>query len=126
MLLLKRVVDTKSITRSFIFNVQLNNKKAFLRKALVFSHFFKTAFFKLRLKASKLYKRSLKNFIKYNKMSIWYFRNKNRKYNQRILRNYMPLHFLYVLYNFKFSKIFYETFRKASLVDASIVFPMKH
>ena len=31
-----------------------------------------------------------------------------------------------MLYNFKFSKIFYETFRRTSLVDASIVLPIKH
>jgi hypothetical protein len=66
------------------------------------------------------------NLMRYSKMSIWHFRKKKRKYSQRVIRNFFPLHFTHILYNFKLSKIFYESFRKPSLIDASIVFPLKH
>jgi hypothetical protein len=59
-------------------------------------------------------------------MSAWYFYKRRSKYVQRIFRNFMPLNLSYILYNFKFSKILYETFRRKSLVDASIVLPIKH
>jgi hypothetical protein len=81
---------------------------------------------KLKLKGSKTYKKNILNLIKYSKLSIWNFRKKKRKYDQRVFRNYFPLYFSYILYNFKFSKIFYESFRKIPLVDASIVITIKH
>ena len=105
---------------------KLNNKYKSIKKAFVLSYFFKKAFIKLRLRASKAYRKNIKNFIKYSKMSIWYFRKKKRKYDQRIMRHYMTLHLSYILNNFKFSKIFYETFRQNKLVDASIIIPIKH
>jgi hypothetical protein len=104
---------------------KLNNKYKSIKKAFVLSYFFKKALNRLRLKASKAYRKNIKNFIKYNKMSIWHFRKKKRKYEQRVLINYMPLHLSYILYNFKFSKIFYESFRRSNLVDASIAISVK-
>lgn len=38
----------------------------------------------------------------------------------------MPLHLPYILHNFKFSKIIYESFRGGSFVDSSIVLSIKH
>jgi hypothetical protein len=48
---------------------KLISKYKFIKKAFVFSYFFKTAILKLHLKASKAYKKNIKNFIKFSKMS---------------------------------------------------------
>ena len=104
----------------------LNFRYEVIKKALVFSYFFKNAILKLRLKASISYRNNIKNYIKYSKMSSLYLTKKNKIYKQRIFNNFMPLHFSYILYNFKLSKIFYETFRRRFLVDASNVISAKH
>jgi hypothetical protein len=127
MYLLKNILKNKNNNIGTFTSIRkLNNKYKSIKKIIVLSYFFKKAFARLRLKASKAYRKNIKNFIKYSKMSRFHFRKKKRKYDQRILRNYMPLHLSYILYNFKFSKIFYETFRRNKLVDASIVIPIKH
>ena len=97
-----------------------------IKKALIFSYYFKTAILKLKFKKSKVYKKNIINLMKYSKMSIWHFRKRSRKYKQRVIRNFLPLHFSYILYNFKSSKIFYESFRKTPLIDSSIVLLIKH
>jgi ribosomal protein S2 len=61
---------------------KLISKYKFIKKAFVFTYFFKTAIFKLNLKASKAYKKNIKNFIKFSKMSAWYFyKKKKNMYN---------------------------------------------
>jgi len=104
----------------------LNFRYEVIKKALVFSYFFKNAILKLRLRASISYRHNIKNYIKYSKMASLYLTKKNKIYEQRIFNNFMPLHFSYILYNFKLSKIFYETFRRRFLVDASNVISAKH
>lgn len=126
MRLFKNTFKTSNEVRVIKSLEHLNNKYSSIKKALIFSFFFKTAMTKLKLKASKAYRKNILNLMKYSKLSIWNFRKKKRKYDQRVFRNYFPLHFSYILYNFKFSKIFYESFRKIPLVDASIVIPIKH
>ena len=97
-----------------------------IKKALIFSYFFKRVVRRLKFKSSKAYKKNIVNLMKYSKLSIWHFRKRYRKKRQRIIRNFFPLHFSYILYNFRSSKIFYESFRRPPLVDASIVIPIKH
>jgi len=126
MQLLKSTFKPSNEVSVFTSITQINSKYETIKKALKFSYFFKTAMLKLNFKASKAYRKNIKNLMKYSKLSIWKFRKRHRKYDQRVLRNFFPLHFSYILYNFKFSKIFYESFRKGPLVDASIVIPIKH
>lgn len=124
MYLLKNAFKTSNETAAITPIVM--PKYVFIKKALIFSYFFKIVVLKLKFKTSKAYRKNIVNLMRYSKMSIWHFRKKKRKYKQRIMRNYFSLHFTHILYNFKLSKIFYESFRKASLVDASLVFPIKH
>jgi len=116
----------KTSNAEIIMTPIIMTREVSIKKALIFSYFFKTAVLKLKFKTSKAYRKNIMNFMKYSKMSIWHFRKKKRKYKQRVIRNYFPLHFTHILNNFKSSKIFYESFRKPKLVDASIVFPIKH
>jgi len=126
MQLLKSTYKANNEVRVYTPITQIHSKYLSIKKALIFSYFFKTIMFKLNFKTSKAYRKNIKNLMKYSKLSIWTFRKKHRKYKQRVLRNFFPLHFSFILYNFKFSKIFYESSRKGPLVDASIVIPLKH
>lgn len=127
MLLLKRSFKITSNEAILYTPVSyLVDQYATIRKALVFSYFFKKVVLRLKFKKSRAYKKNIVNLMKYSKLSMWHFRKRYRKYRQRIIRKFFPLHFSYILYNFKSSKIFYESFRKLPLVDASIVISIKH
>ena len=127
MFLLKTGFKKSNGPRVFTPSTQLTNKSDILKKALIFSYFFKLSSTRLaKFKNSKAYRKNIKNLMYYSKLSIWEFRKRRRKKNQRIIRNFFPLHFSHMLYNFKSTKIFYESFRQADLVDASIVIPIKH
>ena len=126
MFVLKNAFKTSNEARVYTPVAKLIDQHVSIKKALIFSYFFKKAILKLHFRSSKAYKKNIMNLMRYSKLSIWSFRKKRRKYMQRVIRNFLPLHFSYILYNFKFSKIFYESFRKLPLVDASIVIPIKH
>lgn len=68
--LLKKPFKVINSLHLFTYNFKLNSKNVYLKKALIFSYFFKTAFLQLRLKAKKAYKDNIKNFIRFSRMSL--------------------------------------------------------
>jgi hypothetical protein len=105
--------------------IKLNSKYLFIKKTVLFSYFFKTAMLKIGLKGSKVYRKNIINLMRYTKMSKEKFYKKGKKYKQKVFRNFFSLHFPYILYNLKSTKIFYESYCKTDLVDATVVIPIK-
>jgi len=70
MRLFKNTFKTSNEVRVIKSLEHLNNKYSSIKKALIFSFFFKTAMTKLKLKASKAYRKNILNLMKYSKLSI--------------------------------------------------------
>jgi len=70
MRLFKNTFKTSNEARVVKSIEHLNNKYLSIKKALIFSYFFKTAVLKLKFKMSTAYRKNIMNLMKYSKMSI--------------------------------------------------------
>jgi hypothetical protein len=70
MQLLKSTYKANNEVRVYTPITQIHSKYLSIKKALIFSYFFKTIMFKLNFKTSKAYRKNIKNLMKYSKLSI--------------------------------------------------------
>jgi hypothetical protein len=60
----------KTSNEEIVMTPIIMTRELSIKKALIFSYFFKTAVLKLKFKMSRAYRKNIMNLMKYSKMSI--------------------------------------------------------